>query len=267
MAETDVKAESSAANDKDTPQDESLEETEDPTGTGEGDESIDKLSEAAQKRIRQLVSKRKEAETVVDWYRQNIGDPNDVVEFRKWKNETLKNAKKDEAEGEITPAKLKQIKDLMRKADPEYAQFLEQQKQEKAERVDAQFDEAEEMVRDFGKSIGISTKDEAAMSRLGRQVMMEIREDPKLARLWNSGNLSCVKKALDSLEKSFLGVIRKSSIKASDSIADKRRISRLPTLPSGSSSSLSTEKRKEGDKGITKDAHKQAWALLQSTRG
>jgi hypothetical protein len=231
----------------------------------EGEESDQPLSKKAQQRFQQLLQQRKQAEEIANWYRANIGDPNDVIEFQKHKAQMVAAAKAAEQEGEISPAKLKEIKALMRKADPEYAQYIEQQKQDQTDRIEAQFDAAEEQIRELATAAGIPAKNEAAVARLARQVMLEIDQDPKLKRLWASGNLSCIKKAYAVLEKDFLGVIRKATPAQSKDIADRRRISRLPTLPSAQGT-LSQQSKDKDDKGITKSAHKQAWAILQAGR-
>jgi hypothetical protein len=242
--------------------DESLESSEADTEKSEGDES--QKSSKRDKRIQQLVDQRKEAQDIVDWYRENIGDPEDVLEFRRWKADQVKKAEKAEKEGDLSPAKLKEIRDLMRKADPEYADFIRQQKEDRESRLEAQFDTAEEKAREFAKSIGIAQDNEKAIRALGRQIMLEIDSDEKLKRMWYAGNLDCIPKAIKIVEESLIGAIRKSKPEETKQQAkDKRRISRLPTLPSASGTVSQNEKRPPGEKGITKATHDEAWALVQ----
>lgn len=250
--------------------DESLETSEADTETSEGEESEGEgqSSSKAQKRIQQLLQQRKEAQGVVAWYRENIGDPSDVQEFKKWKEAQLKKAEAAEEEGDITPAKLKKIKELMRKADPEYAEYIEREKERTKNAQEAQFDEAEEEIRVLAQGIGIPAKNEAAIGRLAKQVMLEIKDDKKLLQRWQAGHtLSVVRKAFAQVEKELVGVLRKSTPTPTPSqqAADKRKISRLPTLPTAGSGSVSTKAaRKPEDKGITKNTQDEAWAVFQS---
>lgn len=214
-------------------------------------------------RFKEVNDQAKQAKQIVDWYRQNIGNPDDVLEYRKWKQETIAKAKQDEAKGDISPDKLAQVKKLMRTADPEYAQFLEERKASEQERVEAQLDEAEETIRDLAKTAGFP-QDEKVVARIAAHIMAEIDADDQLSRLWRSGKTSCLKKAFDRYMEDYVGPIRKSVDKQKGDLADKRRISRLPSLPSGGSASTSKPpQRKAEDRGINKNTHEDAWAVLQ----
>ena len=265
-----------SSGDNENKQDKSLEASEADTETSEGDEPEKTLKAVPYDRFKQINDQKKQAESIVNWYRQNIGDPNDVVAFKQWQKAQVKQAEDAEDEGDLSPAKLTAIRKLMRTADPEYKALLERdakrtQDEEKREkvRIDGQFDDAEEEVRKFAdEEIGIPKKNERATSFFAQQVMMTIKNDEKLSRMWDTGNMKCVSRACKIVQDEYVGVLRKtSSASKSSNIADKRRISRLPTLPSGGNGVTSgADKRGPEDKGITKKTHEDAWAYFQSLR-
>jgi len=266
----DVKDTGSSSESDAEVKDESLKSSEASTGTDEGDES-GKPSKA-NLRIQQLVREKNEAMELARHFRQSAVDPNDRVEFKQWKADRIKAAEEAEADGDISPAKLKALRNLMRQADPEYAKLLqreaqreEQEKLTTQERIDAQFDSAEETVRDFAKTIGIPAKNEQATALFAQNVMLAVQNDPKLLRMWNTGNLSCIGKACALVRDGFIDVVRKSKSESNGDLADRRRISRLPTLPSGGAS-VGTKQETAKEKGITKNTHDDAWAYIQSMK-
>lgn len=218
-------------------------------------------------RFKQVNERAKSAEQVVNYYRQHVGDnPEDIAAFKQWKAENLKAANQAKQEGKISKEKLDSIRDLMRQADPVYAQFVEQQEAEKQERVAAQFDDAEDIVREFGvKEVGISAKDEDALIFFGVNVMEAIKNDQKLLRKWHSGNAgAAVKAACKVVQDKYISVIRKNG--KPPSLDTKRQVRDLPTFPRGGSAATSSKApaRKEDDRGITKKAHDDAWEILQA---
>jgi hypothetical protein len=215
-------------------------------------------------RFKEVNDKAQKSQEVVDWYRKNIGDPDDVIAFRQWKTSQVEKAKEAEKDGDISPEKLAAIRKLMREADPEYKQLLEERKLREQERIDAQFDDAEEQIRDLTKAAGLP-QDEKIISRVAAHVMDEIRSDEKLMRMWQTGNMKCIPKAWEKYQEEYLSPMRKVSGKAQNDLADKRRISRLPSLPSGGSPATSKAiERKPEDKGINKQTHDDAWAVVQA---
>lgn len=246
--------------------DESLKTSEADTETSEGEESIKAVPYT---RFKQINDAKKQAETIANWYRQNIGNPDDVMEFRKWKSSQVKEAEKQEADGEISPAKLAQIRALMRKADPEYAEMVERQKKSESDRIDAQYDTAEDMVRDLAaEQLGLKAKaDESDIAWVAQQTMLAIQNDEKLLRMWNAGNMNCIKKGFQIVQDRH-DKLGKSISKMRQVAQDKRKVSKLPTLPSASGS-ISSQSSNNGDnkreKGITKATHEDAWAVLQQT--
>jgi hypothetical protein len=214
-------------------------------------------------RFKEVNDEAKQAKQVVDWYRQNIGDPDDVLEFRKWKQETLSKAKQDESAGDISPEKLAQVRKLMRAADPEYAQMLEDRTTREQERIEAQLDEAEETIRDLAKSAGFP-QDEKVVARIAAHIMAEVDADDTLLRQWRSGKTSCLKKAFERYVEEYITPVRKVADRQKSDIADRRKIARLPSLPSGgSASSTKPQPRSAEDRGINKKTHEDAWAVLQ----
>ena len=266
MAEEDVKQGGESSTPESETKDESLKTSEADTETSEGEESIKAIP---YDRFKQVNDARKQSEQVVAWYRQNVGDPNDVLEFRKWKSEQVKKAETAEEEGEISPAKLEQIRKLMRKADPEYAEFIEKNKRSESERIESQFDSAEETIRELAANeLGLKAKtDESDIAWIAQQTMLAIQNDPKLLRMWQTGNLSCVKKGFDLVQERH-DKIGKSLSKMRQQAIDKRKVSKLPTLPSASGS-LTSPNSKDRIKGLSGEAAKQAndeaWALLKQT--
>jgi hypothetical protein len=215
-------------------------------------------------RFKEVNDQAKKAQEIVEWYRQKIGDPDDVVAFRQWKAEQVARAKEAEEDGKISPEKLANIRKLMREADPEYKQLLEDRKRSEQERIDSQFEDAEDQIRDLTKAAGIP-QDEKIIARVAAHIMDEIRSDEKLMRMWQTGNMKCVGKAWEQYSKEYLDPMRKVSGKAQSDLADKRRISRLPSLPSGGSPATSkAPERKPDDKGINKQTHEDAWAVIQA---
>jgi hypothetical protein len=216
-------------------------------------------------RFKQVNDEAKQSKSVVDWYRQNVGDPDDVLEFKKWKAEQTKRVKEDADNGDLSQDKLAQFKKLMRAADPEYAEFLENQKFTQEQRSEAQFDEAEDLIRDLSKDSGFP-EDESVISRIAAHIMDEVKSDEKLLRAWQAGHTaSVIKKAYNRYMEDFVGKIRTKPDNGKAIIAEKRGIKNLPMLPKGGSSSApSVPKRDKDDKGLTKKAHKSAWDYIQS---
>lgn len=269
MAEEDVKdGKSSNPDDLEDPKGKGAGQSDDTDDDANGDAS--KKSKTPQNipysRFKQVNDEAKHSKAVVDWYRENVGDPNDVLEFKKWKAEQTKRAKEDADDGNISQDKLAQFKKLMRAADPEYAEFLESQKRTQEQRSEAQFDEAEDLIRDLTKDSGFP-EDEAIVSRIATHIMDEIRSDEKLLRSWQAGHTATViKKAYSRYMDDFVGKIRtEKPDNGKSAIAEKRGIKNLPMLlKGGSSSAPAVPKRDKDDKGLTKKAHKSAWEYIQS---
>jgi hypothetical protein len=262
MADDEKQAGESSTPEGEQQRDESLKTSEADTETSEGEESIKAIP---YDRFKQVNDAKKQNERIVQWYRENVGDPNDVIEFRKWKSEQVKKAETAESEGEISPQKLAQIRALMRKADPEYAEMVERTKREQADRIEAQFDAAEETVRELAaEKLGLKAKtDESDIAWLAQQTMLAIQNDEKLMRMWQAGNLSCIKKGFEIVQERH-DKLGKSISRMRQQAIDKRKVSKLPTLPSASGS-LTGSNAKEREKGITKQTHDDAWAILNQS--
>jgi len=81
--------------------------------------------------------------------------------------------------------------------------------------------------------------------------------------------MKCVDKAFKNYTNEYLATIRKTGDggkKPENKIlAERRRIMRMPALPSGRSGGPSgAPERKAEEKGITKQTHEDAWAVFQS---
>ena len=147
-----------------------------------------------------------------------------------------------------------------RKVD-KVTKWVEAQEAKEADRNEAMLETAVETVQALVKEHGLPSK-QGFVDRLGYHVMSEIREDPKLMRRWSAGDSTVVRTAFDRYMSDYVGELRKGTNGAT--IATKRAVSKLPTLPAGGSGvSPGPPKRKEGDHGITKNTHDEAWNLMQ----
>jgi len=201
-----------------------------------------------------------EMRAALDWYRQHVGDPKDVQKYIEWKE------RKSQGEtGEPAPLdaeRRKAVRDLMRQADPETFEAIEAFKAERAQREESMLEYAEEVMPELAREFGLSSKP-SFINRLGAHVALEIREDPKLLRRWKAGDGTVVRMALERYMKDYLGEVRPKT--GNGDLTVKRAISKLPTPPSGgSSTSAGAKPRKEGDRGLTKAADEEAFALLQA---
>jgi hypothetical protein len=237
----------------------------------EGDESG---GSKAQSRIRQLIEERDEARRFAVEFRKHALDPQERTEWENYKKAKLESAKQAEEAGDISPDRLAEIRRVMRKADPEYKQLLERAKQDEERRKqdeevrdEAKWDEAEEIVRDCASDeLGLKGKtDEAEIAWIGQQVMLAIHNDEKLSRKWQAGNLSCIRQAFKVVIE-HTDKHSKSIAKLRQTAQDKRRVTKLPTLP-GASGSLTSPPQDKRLKGLQGEAAKQAgddaWAILQ----
>ncbi|HCV42398.1 MAG TPA: hypothetical protein DGH68_02870 [Bacteroidetes bacterium] len=264
MSLEDVKSGAQSSGSDESQNDEGQNQAADGSDKPDGKESGKEPRQIPYTRFKEVNDKATQSQEIVDWYREHVGEPEEVLEFKKWKQEQVKRAEKDEAKGKISPDKLAEVRRLMRDADPELVELLEERKRDKQEKMDAQFDDAEEKIRDLCKSAGFPGE-EKIVARIAAHVMDEIKADKALMRKWNQGNLSCIDKAFKTYVDEFLPAIRKSNGKNEQNLADKRRISRLPSLPAGGSGvTHKAPERTQEDRGITKKTHDDAWAVFQS---
>ena len=190
----------------------------------------------AQKRIQQLVKERNDINSVAQWYRENVGTPDDVIAFRQWKAQQVEAAKKQEDAGQITPKQLQAVKDLMKQADPELENLKNSVKADQENKARAMLASAEEEIRDLAKGIGFTGEGaEEQIQFIAKQVAIVIRDDEDLLRLWQAGNISAVKKAFKKVNDMFIQPIRGKGNPARESATAKRKVANLPTLPAGTS--------------------------------
>ena len=217
-------------------------------------------------RFKEVIEQSNGLKKVVDFFRSHIETPEDLIAFKEYKQKMLDKAQDQKDEGEISAAQLAKFKKAMELANPELAAIAKSIKEEKEAKMDAQFDEAEDQIRELCASNNFP-KDEKVISRIAVHVMDEIRSDEKLLRMWQAGNMKCVDKAFKAYNDEYLSIMRKgdNGNKGDKMLAEKRRIMRMPALPSGKSGNLSgAPERKAEDKGLTKQAHEDAWAVFQS---
>lgn len=230
---------------------------------GENDADV-KPGSRAQQRIQQLVREKNEIKNIADWYQTNIGNPDDVIAFRQWKSEQMKAAEKAEDAGDISPKQLAAIKALLEKADPDLKALKEERQREISDRFEAMIESSEEEIRDLCKDSGI--EDEKKIRFIARNVMLTIKEDEKLLRMWRTGNLISVKRAFKTIHDEYLGMAGKGNGKPTNKeiAGQKRQVSKLPSLSGGSPSVTPKPPAQQASKGITKDTHSSAWDLIQS---
>lgn len=159
----------------------------------------------------------------------------------------------------------KAVKELLEDVEGERLRYVDELRERESLAYEARLDVSEEMVREFAVEKGLPSKD-SFINRFGYNVMAEIKEDAKLLRRWNAGDLSVVKTACNRHLSEYAGELRKGNGQpAADSkIATKRAVAKLPTpLSGGSGVSASPPPRKEGDVGLTKDVHERAFAHLR----
>ena len=263
MPEEDVKdSEKSSVSDQSS-DDESQKHAAADSDKSDGDES----KSIPYSRFKEINDAKKQAEKVANWYRENVGDPNDVVEYKKWKAQQVKEAEKKKEEGSLTAQQLAEIREVMRKADPEYAQFLENQKLSAKEREEAQFDEAADYVRELAEEkLGLKyDANEADVNHIAELVMLAIQKDEKLYRMWRVGKTERAVSGGFKAVESFLNKFGGGFTKLKQDAAEKRKVSKLPTLPSAAASLSSRKQDKDRPKGITKHTHEDAWALIQQS--
>jgi hypothetical protein len=223
------------------------------------------------RRFKEVNSRFRQAANVANWYRENIGDPKDVVAFRNWKEQQARaetQPTEPEAPTTVTPAQLKAVRKLMRDSDPEYRELLaerEQTKQERAASEEVMYDDAYTEIGKLAKDNGIKLSDQGRL-RLSRQVMLEIRNDPKLIRQWDRRDMECVRSAFDAVNEHLLKPIGGRSNGAAVDAATRRRASRLPTAPAGGSPTSSVNIPKQKEKGINQETHARAFELLQQSQ-
>jgi hypothetical protein len=223
----------------------------------------------AGKRIRQLLAERTEISSVANWYQENIGTPEDVLAYKQWKSEQVSKAEELEDQGQISPKQLAQVRKLMNQADPEIAQIKQVLIQQQKDREDSMLDTAEDEVRELcEKELGIvGAKDESLVQNVAKNVMLIIRDDEKLWRLWRMGSTQSIKKAFQFYRTQLTALSKASGAKPPKTIAEQKRlVSKLPSLPSGAAS-LSQRIASKEKTGLTKETHSEAWDLLQRMSG
>jgi len=215
-------------------------------------------------RFVEVNNKAKEYERVAKWYQEQIPDADELLAFKQWKAEAQAKSAKDKPKAaddeDLDPAKAKQIRDLIRKADPETAKALEELRQSRQEAEEAMFDRAEAAIRRLAPPYLAS--DEDALAKLGKLATLEILDDKKLLRQWRTGDVSCVEEAYKRIEKAFVDKIRRNA--NGHTAETKRRASSIPKILPGSSTTSTKGEDPNKGKGLSKDVHKTAWAYLKS---
>ena len=169
---------------------------------------------------------------------------------------------------EYTDEQKAQIRAAMRVSDAEYREIVEERERQKRE-ADAfegeLLDDTHDEIFKLAKAEGLPTKDESFMTVIGQSVMLVIRNDRKLLRQWNNGDLSCVEPAFDRMKKAW-GPAKAGAngLRQGNVARIKRQVASLPTAPSGGSGTVTAPPPKSKDeKGITTKTHDRAWAQLQ----
>lgn len=219
------------------------------------DEEDSEISPRTQKRINTLLKQRKadrakltKAEQGLSWYQEQIGDPDEVIAYRKWKAEQDKAdkeaKKKKESAVDTSPEKIKAIRDLVLTAVPE----LKDNFSEKQMREEALWDRAEREVIEIAKDNGLSD-DPKFLRRFGYNVMLVVNDDEGLSKRFKSGDTSAIRDAYKVVEDEYHGKLKGDLVKKAKTLDTKRRASRLPTAPAGSTT-VSHQPRKHKGKGL-----------------
>ena len=178
--------------------------------------------------------------------------------------------KKPEPSSEYTKEQLAQVRNVMRLADAEYREAMEErerQKQESEATENELLDDTHDEIMKLAKSEGLPVANEEYMTVIGQSVMLTIRNDRKLLRQWRNGDLSCIAPAFEKLKKAIIAPVKGANggLRQGNVARIKRQVTNLPTAPSGGSGTVTAPPPKSKDeKGITKSTHDRAWALLQS---
>lgn len=176
-------------------------------------------------------------------------------------------AQKPESAVEYTPEQLEQVKRVMRLSDAQYREMMEErerQKQEAAQAHEQMLDDTHDEIMKLAKANGLPLKDDEVMKAVGQSVMLTIKNDHKLLRRWQNGDLGTVGDAFQKIHGAFGG--RKNGASQANVARVKRQVVGLPTAPSGGAGTVTAAPPKgKEEKGITKQTHDRAWALLQQT--
>lgn len=283
----EIKADGSSPSEE-VKSDESLKAAGQETETPKGEESekavpYSRFQEVNQ-RMKDAESRAKEYESVLAGYQQEFGvirTEEDLKQWREYKTKVLKGAREAEEEGDISPKRLAEIRKVMRKADPEYVEMLSMKQrfqQQDQERLDAQFDDAEEIVRELAaEEYGFKSeldengqwksKHEEDLSDIGVDVMQAIRRDQRLTRLWNNGNVDrAVRRAFQAV-KAKHERLGKTVTQLKQEAAERKRV--LPTLHGGRGtlSARTSERKSKGLNGpeATKELRDEAWAVFNNS--
>jgi vacuolar-type H+-ATPase subunit H len=222
-------------------------------------------------RFKEVNDAGRKATEIVNWYRENIGNPNDVVAFREWQSQQSKDINKQEREGDITEAQAELLRKAMRKASPEVFEAIEANKRDSEARFNSILASSEDEIRDIASEEGFPADDDKKMVWFGTQIMSVVKSDERLLRMWQNGNMACIRKAYKTLKEEYLPAMSKMTAKKESGEKDRngdytqaRKRAKLPTLPAGRSTGGSPPpKRADDDKGLTKTADKEAWAIFQ----
>jgi hypothetical protein len=234
----------------------------------EESEGIDSPKAKTQRRFQQILQEREEARQRADRLQQFVderlsqfGTPEEISEFTEWRKERAQ-AQKAADDGELTPQQLAQVKRAIDKAYPEISQMRKDYEAAQQDRADAMYESAQEEIKNLAEKVGIGT-DEKSLTRLAGLVLMEIKTDEKLSRLWRAGNLKCIENAFKAVDEQFLHTGKTKGLRGqAEDAREKRRVVRVPTIPTGSPATRSGSPAPR-EKGITKETHERAFAILQ----
>lgn len=272
MPPEDVKTPPSGE-DKEDELEEKDEESEEEESEEEASASDDKKGKLPKSipysRFKEVNEKANKATNVARWYQEHVGSPEEVLAYKQWKEgqKASSKAKKDDNDDDsdiekIPEKELAKFRAVMRKADPDYAKYLAlkaDEEQKAKEDEDEIWTDTENEILGLAKEAKLPYKDKDYMKVLGPVVMITIRDDKRLMREWRAGKMEAVQEAFDRIRDKFLGA--KSTRVDTKTLRD---IKNLQTLPRGGTSSTPKPPPLKKGEGITKDAHDQAWALMQA---
>lgn len=207
---------------------------------------------------------RHEAQRTARWYQENVGTPEEVLAYRKWKAEQGKNGGTNgsqDAKQPLSSERREAVRQLIKETNPELYEFQERLERQHKALEEAQFDQAEDHVRSTAKAEGLP-KDDEYVQMLGQLALLRIRNDEKLLARWNARDPKVFESSLRHVIEKFVGPTRR--LGAGQAAAVKRQVSRLPSAPAGSSTMAG--KGKDTGKGMgfsDPTLRDRAWAALQ----
>lgn len=219
-------------------------------GEGEGEEGQARQPVSITKQQYDRVNgERHKAARALGWYQENVGTPDDVLAFKKWKAENAKNggdAGRSDANQPLPAEKRDRLNRLIRETNPELYQLQERLEEREKALDDAKYDHAEETIASLGTADGLPMKDDNVRNFVGQLTLLAIRGDERLMKRWLAHDTTVVPIAYKRVVEQFITPLRRMG--AGQVAGVRRQVSNLNTPPAGGRS-VSSGKPREAEKG------------------